>query len=172
VTDRPDPADAAHWDAVEEATELMHEGRFRDALYALRDVAKADPRNPYAYHFMGVVLYELGELEPARDAYRAATRLAPAYLGARVNLAHALRMLGDTRGAIAEAQAAQRLAPDDGDVFYALGRAYAAAGNRVLAKRYLEAFLKTDPELEPAVEARQIIAAIDAGTGALDVEDD
>lgn len=172
MTDRPDPADAAHWDAVEEATELMHEGRFRDALYALRDAAKADPRNPYAYHFMGVALYELGELEPSRDAYRAATRLAPAYLGARVNFSHVLRMLGDIRGALAEAQTAQRLAPDDGDVFYALGRAYAASGNRTLAKRYLEAFLKTNPELEVGIEARQIITAIDAGSGPLEIEDD
>ncbi len=172
MTERPDPEDAARWDAVEEATELLHEGRYRDALYVLRDAAKADPRNPYAYHFMGVALYELGELEPSRDAYRAATRLAPSYLGARINLSHTLRMLNDTRGAIAEAQVALRLAPDDGDVFYAVGRAHAAAGNRSAAKLYLEAFLKTKPELEPAFEARQILATLGGGTGPIDFEDE
>jgi Flp pilus assembly protein TadD len=172
VTERPDPVDVAHWDAVEEATELLHEERFRDALYALRDVAKADPKNPYAYHFMGVALYELGELEPARDAYRAATRLSPGYLGARVNLSHVLRMLGDAQGALREAQGALRLAPGDGDVLYAVGRAHAAAGNRPSAKLYLEAFLKTNPELEPALEARQILAQLDQGTGPLELEDD
>jgi tetratricopeptide (TPR) repeat protein len=172
VTDRPDPTDVAHWEAVEEASELLHEGSFRDALYALRDVAKADPRNPYAYHLMGLALYELGQLEPSRDAYRAAARLAPGYLGARVNLSHVLRVLGDERGALAEAQAALKLAPDDGDVFYALGRAHAAAGNRSLAKRYLEAFLKTNPELEAGYEARQILETLGTGTGPVDFEDD
>jgi tetratricopeptide (TPR) repeat protein len=121
---------------------------------------------------MGVALYELGQLEPARDAYRAASRLAPNYLGARVNLSHLLRMLGDEHGALAEAQAALRLAPEDGDVFYALGRAHAAAGNRALAKRYLEAFLKTNPELEVAFEARQILATLGVGAGPIDFEDD
>lgn len=172
MTERPDQADAAHWEAVEEATELLHEGRFRDALYVLRDVAKANPRNPYAYHFMGVALYELGELEPARDAYRAATRLAPEYLGARVNLSHVLRQLNDARGALAEAQVALRIAPEDGDVFYAVGRAHAAAGNRSTAKLYLEAFLKTKPELEAGIEARQILAVLGGGKGPIDFEDD
>ena len=172
MTERPDLVDVAHWDAVEEATELLHEERFRDALFALRDAAKTDPRNPYAYHFMGVALYELGELEPARDAYRAATRLAPSYLGARINLSHVLRMLGDPQGALREAQVALRLAPGDGDVFYAIGRAHAAAGNRPSAKLYLEAFLKTNPELEAALEARQILSALEGGTGPLELEDE
>ena len=49
--------DAAHWAAVEEATELLHEERFKEALEALRDVIKADPENPYAFFFLGQGLY-------------------------------------------------------------------------------------------------------------------
>src|SRR5437763_1301370 len=71
------PEDAAHWEAVEEATELLHEERFREALVVLRDVIKANPTNPYAYYFLGVALFEVGELEPARDAYRASLRISP-----------------------------------------------------------------------------------------------
>src|SRR5262249_16364107 len=98
--------DSAHWDAVEEATELLQERRFEDALLALRDVIKAQPNNPYAYHYLGAAFFETKHLEAARDAYRAALRLAPDYLGARVSLSHVLRMLGDTNGALAAAKEA------------------------------------------------------------------
>src|SRR6266536_2479442 len=83
--------DAKDWGEVEEATELLHEERFPEALYALRDIIKANPRNPYAYYYLGVALFETAEPEPARDAYRAAIRIAPDYLGARVALSHVLR---------------------------------------------------------------------------------
>ena len=44
---------------------MLHEERFHEALAALRDVVKQDPKNPYAYYFLGVGLYEVGELEAA-----------------------------------------------------------------------------------------------------------
>ena len=72
-----DDRDAAHWEAVEEATELLHEERFREALELLHEIVKKDPENPYAFFFTGQALYEVGELEPARDAYRATLRRAP-----------------------------------------------------------------------------------------------
>src|SRR5690349_5128275 len=96
------PLDAKRWEAVEEATELLHEERFREALVELRGALKKDPQNPYAYYFLGVGLFEIGELEPARDAYRATLRLAPTHLGARVALTHVLRQLGDLREALKE----------------------------------------------------------------------
>ena len=36
--------DRTHWSAVEEATELLHEERFREAMVELRRVILADPR--------------------------------------------------------------------------------------------------------------------------------
>src|SRR5687767_3204381 len=107
--------DAAHWEAVENATELLHEERFVEALVALREVIRSDPKNPYAFHYLGVALYETGELEAARDAYRACLHLAPKHLGARVALAHVLRGLGDTKMAIREGMEALSQAPGDGD---------------------------------------------------------
>src|SRR5262245_7862328 len=116
---KPAEPDAEHWSEVEEATELLHDERYQDALYALRDVIKKNPKNPYAYHYLGVALFETAQTEPARDAYRAAIRLAPDFLGARVALSHVLRMLGDLRGAIAEAEEALRRRPGDGDALHA-----------------------------------------------------
>src|ERR1700761_6075191 len=97
-----DGRDAAQWSSVEEATELIHEERLREALVELRRVIQAEPKNPYAYYFLGIALFEIGEIEAARDAYEATLKLAPTYLGARVGLSHTLRTAGDTRGAIRE----------------------------------------------------------------------
>jgi Flp pilus assembly protein TadD len=148
------------WAAVEEATELLHEERFREAMVELRTVILANPRNPYAYYFLGIALFEVGEVEPARDAYLAALKLAPRHLGARVALAHVLRMTGDIRGAIREGMAALSQAPGDPDAIYAVGLAYHSRGDEVAAKKYLDAFLATNPEFEVAVETRALIAAI------------
>jgi Flp pilus assembly protein TadD len=149
--------DKAQYQAVEEAQELLHEERFQEALYALRDVLKKDPTNPYGYYFLGIALFETAQLEAARDAYRAAIRLAPDYLGARVSLSHVLRMLGDLRSAIAEAEEALKRRNQDPDALHAAGLAHAARGDREAAVRYLNAFLATNPEFEAAAEVRAIL---------------
>ena len=138
MTKKPGEKADAQWDAVEDATELVHEGRYQDALYLLRDIARVDPTNAYAFYFMGVALYEAGQMEPARDAYRAALRAEPGYVGARGSLA--------------------------------AGLAHAAMGERASAQHYLERFLETKPELEAALEARQVLAALKVGDGPLEVE--
>ncbi len=155
--------DRAHWDAVEEATELLQERRYPDALLALRDVIKAQPNNPYAYHYLGVAFFETGHQDAARDAYRAAVRLAPDFLGARVALSQVLRMLGDVDGAIAQAKAALRRFPKDGEAMHAAGLAYAARGNRKAAQQHLQVFLDHQPEFEAATEVRQILEMLGLG---------
>jgi Flp pilus assembly protein TadD len=155
--------DHAHWDAVEEATEMLHAEQFHEALVELRDVIKRDPTNPYAYHFLGVALFETGELEAARDAYRACLRLAPAHLGARVALAHVLRDLGDSKAALDEGMVALEKAPADGDALHAVGLAHLARGDRSAARRYLTAFLQAKPEFEVQVEVQAILDSLGDG---------
>ncbi len=157
------PTDAEHWEAVEEATELLVEGSFQAGLEALRDVLKKDPRNPYAYHFLGTALFELRKLEPARDAYRAALRLSPSYLAARVALSHVLRLLGDLDGALEQAEQAVRRFPGDGAAQHAAGLALAAKGQRRAARQHLERFLGTNPELEAQLEVRSILEMLGLG---------
>jgi tetratricopeptide (TPR) repeat protein len=158
-----DAADGAHWSAVEEATELLHEERFREAMVELRKVLEADARNPYAYFFLGVAFFEVGEVEAARDAYEACVKLAPKHLGARVALTHVRRAMGDVRGAIREGMAALSLAPADGDALYAVGLAYKARGDDAVARRYFEAFLGTHPEFEIATEVKGMLAEMAGG---------
>lgn len=156
-----DERDAKHWEAVEEATELLNEERYREALEVLREVLQNDPTNPYAFFFLGQAFYEVGEMEPARDAYQAALRLAPQHLGARIALCHVLRKVGDHRGAIREGMAALSQAPEDADALYATGMAYFARGDTTSARRYLVAFLRADPELEAKLEVEAILGAMD-----------
>jgi tetratricopeptide (TPR) repeat protein len=152
--------DAEHWQAVEEATELLLEGHHERALGLLREAIEADATNPYAYFYVGTTLYELGRMEAARDAFRAAVRVAPSYLAARTGLSHALRKLGDARGAAAEALEALGRFPEDGDALYAAGLAFAERGDRRRARNYFERYLATGPDAESLMEAQQILAML------------
>ena len=108
-------------------------------------------------------LYESGELEAARDAYRACLKFAPQHLGARVALCHVLRALGDLREAVKEGMQALTQAPGDPDALHAMGLAYLARGDDAAARRYLEAFLATKPEFEVATEVRATLASLGGG---------
>jgi Flp pilus assembly protein TadD len=153
--------DAAHWEEVEEITELLHEERFHEALVQLRELITKSPQNPYGYHFLGVALYEVGELAPARSAYMACLKIAPKHLGARIALSHVERSLGNTREAVKEGMTALTQAPGDADALHAVGLAYASRSDRAAARRYLEAFLEAKPEFEAATEVRAILASLD-----------
>ncbi|MBL8613262.1 MAG: tetratricopeptide repeat protein [Myxococcales bacterium] len=155
-----DPKDAERWEAVEEATELLAEERYNEALAELKKALDRDPKNAYAYYYTGVAMFEVGEMEPARDAYRAALTVAPRHLGARVALSHVLRKIGDYKAAIREGLVALEQAPTDGDAIYAVGMAYYSRGELGEAERYLSAFLATRPEFEIKVEVEALIARI------------
>ena len=155
--------DAAYWDAVEEATELLQMEQIPMAMLLLRDVIKEQPNNPYAYNYLGVAFFEIKNLEGARDAYKAAVRLSPGYLGARVALSHTLRLMGDLDGALREAREALRRSPQDADALYAAGIANAAKGNRGEARKQLEGFLGGQPEFEAQTEVRQILEMLGLG---------
>jgi tetratricopeptide (TPR) repeat protein len=153
----------ADWAAVEEATELLVEGRHSEALTELSEVLRADPSNAYAYHYLGLALYELDQLQAARDAHRAAVRLRPDYLASRVALSHSLRRLGALDEAIDEAREALKRFVDDGDALHAAALALAARGDRQRARAHLERFLSTGPEVEAALEARGLISLLEGG---------
>jgi hypothetical protein len=72
-------------------------------------------------------------------------------------------MLGDLRGAIAEDEEALRRNPGDCDALHAAGLAHAARGDDAAARRYLNAFLASNPEFEAATEVRSILATLGPG---------
>ncbi len=179
-----DADDHAHWDAVENATELLREGDVDGAMRELRAVIDGDPRNPYAHCFLADAQFERGEHEAARAGYERALEHAPQYLGALVGLGHALRLLGRTAEAVraGERALAMRAARDassheiaavpsapldlardsadvaaDQDAHFLLGLAHMQAGDKLRARRHLEAVLAGRPEVELQHEVRGLL---------------
>ena len=117
---------------------LMGEGRGAEAAEAFRRAVElkptyADAQNNYAY-----LLMSSGKLDEAVEHYQAAIAARPDHRAAHFNLGRILV----NQGKLAEAidQLAQTLEPDDEDsprCTYALGAAYARAGNRSEALKYL-----------------------------------
>ena len=159
-----DAKDRAHWEAVDEATELLHEERFREALVVAPQRRHARPAEP-----VRVLLPRRRALRDGRDGAcarrlpRRASRLAPKHLGARVALTHILRQIGDLREALKEGTTALAQAPGDADALHAIGLVHLARGDDAAARRYLEAFLASKPELEVAMEVRGILDGLDKG---------
>ena len=149
--------DAARWEAVEEATELLLENDPHEALYVLKRIVKEDPKNPYAYYYIGTAMFEVGRFDAAVDAYEAALKVSPRYLAARVGLSHALRIEGEVAAAERQARKALEQVPGDGDALFALGLALASGGDRKGAMQAIRAFLNTNPELEVSLEARAML---------------
>ncbi|MBI4702712.1 MAG: tetratricopeptide repeat protein [Deltaproteobacteria bacterium] len=153
-------SDAKHWEAVEEVAELLRDGQYEEALRALRHAIREDPENPYAYNQLGSALLDLGQLDPAADAFAAALQLAPRFLAARVGLSHALRLHGELDGAVAQAEQALRQFPGDADALRVAGLAHAASGQLDEARQRLGAYLGTDPELGSQPELRAVLAML------------
>jgi cytochrome c-type biogenesis protein CcmH/NrfG len=163
VSTKQPTRDEAHWEQVEDAAELLQQHEVERALLALRTVLREHNDNPYAFDLLGTALFEARKFAEAADAYRAAVRLSPDFLGARVGLSHALRVSGDARGALEAAKAALARFPKDGEAHHAAGLAHAALGQRNAAKKELEGFLASGAEFEAATEVRQILEMLGLG---------
>lgn len=160
--------DAARWDAVEEAIELLREGEFDAAQRALDAVLKEDPQNQYAWYYTGTAQFERGQFAEAAVAYREALRFAPKYLGAAIGLGHSLRLAGRPEEAITAGMIALDIARtrefdatnNDTDAHWLLALTYAQLNKPDLAIRHAEAFLLGNPELEAQAEAKALIDSL------------
>lgn len=81
-------------------------------------------------------------------------------------------MTGDIRGAIREGMAALSLSPGDPDSLHAVGLAYQARGDNLAARKYLEAFLATGPELEVSLEVQALLATLEGAPKPPEGDDD
>ncbi len=163
----PEPHDA-HWDAVDEAVELMREGDRDGALRELEAAIARDPANPYAHFFTGAVRYEKEDFEAARAAYEQALRHAPGYLGAWVGLGHSLRNLGRLDEALRAGERALALSDArDADAHFLLGLTYAARNDHHRAIEHIQAFIATRPETEALYEAEALLQTLQGKAGPL-----
>ena len=117
---------------------LVSRERYREAQAAFRKALESSPNYAEAHSNLGAMLEREGKSAEAIQHYRAAIGTRPNYRFARFQLGRLLLMKKKPGEAIA--QLSQTLAPEDQDTprfMYALGVAYAEAGDYSSAQRYL-----------------------------------
>jgi cytochrome c-type biogenesis protein CcmH/NrfG len=147
----------SHWEAVEDAIELLGTGLVDEAIDELRRLGAEEPENEYAFYFLGNALYEKKDYDKALAAYVRALELAPGYVGAMIGAGQALRMLGQHERAMRMGKEVLRLRKDDPDALYLLGLVAFQRGEYKLAHGLFARFLETGPEAEVRIEVEGIM---------------
>jgi cytochrome c-type biogenesis protein CcmH/NrfG len=155
-----DDEQSKRWEAAEEGMELLHSGEVDAAIDELLRVTRRDPNNEYAFHFLGHAYFEKHAYPEALKSYVEALSLAPEYVGAMVGAGQTLRMMGEYDRALRMGQRVLQKQEDDADALFLLGATHFQKGENQAAKRYLERFLETNPELEVALEVEGMLQVI------------
>ncbi len=111
-----------------QAIEFHQSGNPTAAEQNYRAVLEADPQQPDALHFLGVLQFQRGETQQAIDLITRAIRVCPGYAAAYNNLGNIL-LEGNHFSAAAQAyEKATELAPDLADAYANMAIAYRAMG--------------------------------------------
>jgi predicted TPR repeat methyltransferase len=110
-------------DAMAYARELQKDDRLEAADELYRRILAAAPDYPDAWHFRGIVAFQLGRLSEAETLIRRAVELAPAYSDAHNNLGNVLQHQKRTEEAVTCYERAIALQPDLADAYNNLGNA-------------------------------------------------
>jgi cytochrome c-type biogenesis protein CcmH/NrfG len=157
-----DELQSKRWEAAEEGMELIRAGEVDRAIDELLRVVREDPENEHAFQFLGHAYFEKQAYPEALKAYVEALKIAPDYVGAMVGAGQSLRMMGEYDRAIRIGRRALQKRQDDADALFLVGAAHFQKGENQAAKRYLERFLQTGPELEVALEVEGMLQVIRA----------
>ncbi len=137
---------------------LLGQQKYEDAMAAFRRAIAVNPSHADSQNNLAYLLMSSGKLEEAAEHYRAAIAIRPDHRGAHFNLGRILVHQGKLQEAIKEFL--QTLEPDDDEAprcTYALAAAYARAGNRELALKYMREARRKASERNQT----ELIAAID-----------
>ena len=157
------PGTPAH--RVAHAYTLHKNGDLINAENAYRQVLAEDPSQPDALHLLGLILFETGRVEEARDSVEHAVRHKTDISIYYNNLSLIHLALSDTNAARAAAQNAIRLAPGDATAHVTLGTVHHRDRNIAEADNCFRRALALDSGHVPA---RTNLATLYLETGALD----
>ena len=144
-------------DILDKAIQCHSAGDLAGAERLYAKVLRRDKRNPVALHLSGVIAYQNGDLETARQRITNALRIAPEYLEAHSNLGLVLHAAGDLGGAEASFRRALDINPDAADTLINLGTVLEARGETGPAA---DAYARA-AELEPnSIEAHFNLGAL------------
>lgn len=127
---------------------LYEQGDYKGALEILRTVVKERSKDGEAWHYLGLALIRVGDIENARAAFEREVKLRPRFIAAHVNLAYTLFMLGKPLDAEREAQRATAidLKHFDADAYFIY--------NAIQLHRIREAYGQELKEAEAALQIK------------------
>jgi len=132
----------------EQALNALRNGRSVEALGELRALLNAAPDHAAATHLAGVLSFECGDPQAARDFMTRAVTLAPREAQWHSDLAHVLSSVGDHEAAIRHARTAVELDANLPDAHNHLGNALLTVGRTEEAERHYRAAVALSP-LDP-----------------------
>lgn len=125
-----------------------------EAVRYYREILELSPDWVEAHINLGVSLYQLGDAEAARDAFRKAVQLDPSNGICRYNLGCVLEEQGAIDEAVEHLRCAARAMPNHADARFNLALAYEKRGQRRLAREQWRLYLRHAPNGPWADEAR------------------
>ncbi len=112
-------------ETIDTIREMMEAGDYVAARNALLRYLETRPDDAEAHFRLGLVTFNLGEFDAAREHFQLTMSLDPTRASAaHHNLGVLNYQLGDFEGAVEEFQAALAQDPDDADTHYQLGATY------------------------------------------------
>jgi tetratricopeptide (TPR) repeat protein len=106
---------------------------------------------------LGTALFQLKQMEEAKQEYLQASRLEPNHALVQFNLGCVLEQLGETEASIERLQRAIQLAPHLADAHLNLALAYEKRGETEAARLHLSRYLHYEPQGPWADYARQYV---------------
>ncbi|NQV99943.1 MAG: tetratricopeptide repeat protein [Rhodospirillales bacterium] len=125
-------------------------GRLSEAESLYRQLLQADPNQPDALHFLGVIACQFGKNDIAVDLINKAIAIKPDYADAHSNLGNALKGLGKLDQALTSYHKAIAINPDHADAHSNLGSALKGLGKLDEAVASYRKALAINPDLADA----------------------
>jgi Flp pilus assembly protein TadD len=135
---------------VDEASELMKQGRHQEAAAEWRKALELSPAEARAHNNLGVCLFSTGKVDEAVAEYRAALELSPEYPEALNNLGDALVRKKQFNEALPYLEKAIDLNPRYASAHSNLGSALAQLNRLAEAISHLEKAIEYKPDLADA----------------------
>jgi choline-sulfatase len=158
-----DPKDLiGDFNRLRRAEQAVRDGRFDEAVPALRAMVAADPKNAFARLVLGGAYAGMRRHSRAAEQFQAYVALVPTSAHGHQSLAVAYANLGDQAGALREAASAVALDPRLTDARILRAGILAGLGRRAEAVEELRAAVAAAPD-EPALRMSLAEVLLDAG---------
>ena len=124
----PDQSNRTTQNELARALEHHAAGRLPQAESIYQQILQTDPRQPVAWHLLGVIAHQEGKNDVAVDLITKSLAIKPDFAEAHSDLGNALKDLGRPAEAVASFRRALALRPDPAETHCNLGTAFAELG--------------------------------------------